>query len=204
MTTKVSLDLPPTKGFVWVRKTTRKRTEQGALDFAADIRAADWCDILGEDPDRMVEKFDTWIRLCTDRHFPLHTVRRRSNEDPWITNGIRKRARHKRRLYREQGRSRTWKKADRDLEEEVAMRKQEFVDSLLEAPEKNYYAAVKKLAGPTCKKAWTVIDFYPGTEPKKPVEQVLKYFSTVGGEDERQEMPELAGPPVLEALRLAG
>lgn len=48
---------------------------------------------------------------------------------------------------------------------EVGARKQEFVDKLLHEPEKNYYAAVKKLAWPGSKKAWSVLVVFPGRQP---------------------------------------
>ena len=98
---KVGIEVPVTKDYVWVKKTTGKRTEEGNIGFAAELGEANWEDILSGSPDEMVEKFDDWIRQCTDKHFPLQTVRQRSNEDPWITKGIRQRAKRKKRLYRE-------------------------------------------------------------------------------------------------------
>ena len=59
----------------------------------------------------MVQEFEMKIATLTDKHFPLQTARFRSNEDPWITNGIRKRAKRKKQLYNS-----AWKRADARLE----------------------------------------------------------------------------------------
>ena len=38
----------------------------------------------------MATAIESKIWLLTDKHFPLRRVRRRSNEDPWITKRIRR------------------------------------------------------------------------------------------------------------------
>ena len=140
----VEVAVQQTKEFTWIKKTTRKRTESADERFAEDLGITDWGS-LPADPDDALGVFESVIQSSTDSHFPLISVRQRSNEDPWITNGIRRRAKKKRRLYRRRGRTAAWKKADADLQADISEKRQEFVEKLLQDPGKNYYRAVKQL-----------------------------------------------------------
>ena len=131
------------------------------------------------------------IEPAFDINFPLQTIRARSNEDPWITNGIRRRAKRKKRLYKRTGRSEAWKRADLRLEREVAKKKQEFVDMLADAPGKSYFSAVKKLSGHTAKKTWEVSSLFPDAGPGEVGSIILDYFASVRGNDPPSTWPHI-------------
>ena len=177
----VEATIPKQKNFVWMKKTTRKRSDSADERFAHDLDQTIWDFTPAEAPDAMVQKFEQKIAALTDVHFPLRSTRVRSNEDPWITNGIRRRAKRKKRLYKRTGRSEAWKRADERLEREVAQKKQEFVDALVDAPDKSYYAAIKKLSGPTAKKPWEVTELFPDVDLGTARAEVLDYIASVGG-----------------------
>ena len=146
------------------------------------------------DPDMAAEFFEDKLQQITDRHIPLVQVRRRSNEDPWITNGIRRRARRKRRLYRRKGRSAAWKRADEALQAEISQRRQDFVEELILDPGKNYYRAIKKLGSPGSKKEWSVRDLFPGKTVEDTGNEILEFFSNVGGDAPPSSVPDVGTP----------
>ena len=119
----IELEFPQSKDFTWIRKTTRKRSDSADRRFGDEMRDTDWSFLSTTDPDVAVEQFERTLQKITDSYYPLITIRRRSNEDPWITNGIRRRVKRKRRLYRRCGRTRAWKKADDDLQAEIDQKK---------------------------------------------------------------------------------
>ena len=74
---------------------------------------------------------------------------------------------------------------------EVASKRQQFVDKILNLPSKNYYAAVKQLAGHDSKKSWSVLDLFPGVKVEAAGRQVLDYLAGVGGDEAPSELPEV-------------
>ena len=188
---EISAALPQGKKFTYIRKTTRRSSEAADTRFAEELRGVNWGAESGAGPDSLVLEFTEKVGQLTDKHFPLQTIRRRSNEHPWITNGIRRRAKRKKRLYRQTGRSEAWKRAEESMLREVASKRQQFVDKILNLPSKNYYAAVKQLAGHDSKKSWSVLDLFPGVKVEAAGRQVLDYLAGVGGDEAPSELPEV-------------
>ena len=144
---EVALSLPKTKSFTYIRKTTRRRTASADVRFAEELSQRPPVGD-GGGVDGIVRRFTEGVRGLTDKHFPLQTTRRRSNEHPWITNGNRRRSKRKKRLFRRTGRSAAWKRAEESMLREIAIKKQEFVEKMIDLPGKSYYSAVKIVVGP--------------------------------------------------------
>lgn len=90
----------------------------------------------------------------------------------------------KRQLYRRRGRTAAWRTANAALQAEIAVKKQEFVDKLVEEPGKSYYKAIKQLGTAVTQKDWNVMDLFQGKEVVDAGKEVLDYFSGVGGDEE--------------------
>ena len=194
MCVEVAAVVPTVKIFTYIRKTTRKRSASADARFDHDLRDLDWAEVHHGDVDGRVQCFVDKISTLTDTHFPLQTTRQRSNEHPWITNGIRRRARRKRRLYRRSGRFDAWKRAEENMIREVTQKRQEFVEKILHLPSKSYYAAVKQLSGPDTKKAWSVTELFPGSADSEVGKYVLDYFAGVGGDVAPSPLPVIPRP----------
>ena len=85
------------------------------------------------------------------------------------SHGIRQRTKKKQQLllYREQERSEACKQADADLQAEITIKKEAFVDDVLRAPPRNYYdEAAKQLLGPNPKKARSVLQLLLEQSPE--------------------------------------
>ena len=181
---KVGVEVPQKRNFTWIRKVTRKRTQSADARFVEQMKLTDWKEKLdGLSVDEMVEAFEATDGKLTDDNYPLVSTRRRSNEDPWITNGIRRRAKRKRRLYRRSGRTRGWFEADEALQREV--------EKLLLEPERNYYQAVKRLGNPNKSDQWLVLELFPGARVEEAGDAVLEFFSSVGGDEPPSILPEI-------------
>ena len=136
---KIGVEIPQIRNFTWINKVTRKRTGSADARFTEQMGTVDWGGKMeGLGVDEMVEVFENTVEEITNANFPLISTRRRSNEDPWITLGVRRRVKRKKRLYRQSGRTRRWRAADEALQEEVRVKKEEFVEKLLTEPESNY------------------------------------------------------------------
>ena len=189
----ISTKFPKTRDFQWIKKTARKRSDEADGGFVKDLLKFGWRDGCDRSPDELLGEFNAEIARLTDKHFPLVTIRKRSNEKPWITNGIRRRAKKKKMIYREQGRSQAWRRADARLQAEINLKKQEFVEEVLEAPPRNYYEAVKQLSGHDPKKTWDVLQLFPENSPAEAGEKILDFFSSVGGDKQASCPPRIPG-----------
>ena len=97
------------KDFKWIKVTVRLRSDLRESAFRRSLGEQDWGLLEGLNSEEAVEAFEKKIGALTDLHFPFKTFRRCSNEKPWITNGIRKRSRKKRMIFRRRGRSASWR-----------------------------------------------------------------------------------------------
>ena len=159
-------DLGQNKNFRWVVKMTRRRTVAREEAFAKEL--GEW--ELGDfgEADAMALRLEQKMAELTDKHFPLRRDRRRSNEDPWITRGIRKLWKRKLRIYKKSGRNEAWWHTDDMLQKAIDESKEAYVDRLLEdgGNSRSFYAATKKLATATSCKEWKVSDLFPGDGPE--------------------------------------
>ena len=69
---------------------TRKRNQAREEAFANELAAWELDDSQEKSVDAMALQLEKKIAELTEKHFPLRRDRRRSNEDPWITRGIRR------------------------------------------------------------------------------------------------------------------
>ena len=128
---------------------------------------------------------ESGIATLTERHFPLARVRRRSNEDPWITRSIRRLWKKKIRIYKKFGKSQSWWEIDRKLQSEIATAKEFFVAKMLEDGNRGrpFYAATRKLAAASPCQPWSVTDLFVGMGPAEVCAEVLDFFGGLARSD---------------------
>ena len=167
------------------------------LRFVEDFKNWDCANLMNADsPDHMVDEFEKAVATITDRHFPLTRIRKRSNEWPWITIGIRRLWKRKLRLYKKRGRCQAWWDADARLQQELAEAQEEYVNKMLIQGNagKSFYAATKKLAEPGGGQKWNVTDLFSNKNPAHVCGEVLAYFGGIGGTTEvTVEAPVISG-----------
>ena len=179
-----------TKDFKWVRVSVRLRSERREEAFRRGLSLVDWGCLDPLSTDQAVAKFEDTLAQLTNEHFPVTSVRRRSNEKQWITNAIRRKSKKKRRIFRKRGRSERWRALSVELEKEVQESKEAFVDDIAEngGSGKDFYDAVRRLSGPGGGSTWSVRELFPAANDEKVCEEVLDYFASVGGRKRGGEM----------------
>ena len=187
-------EFPPLRNFTWVAKLRRSRNRAAEEAFAADLEGWDWSKLSEADSvDGMALELEKAIAELTDRHFPMVRVRRRSNEDPWITRHIRRLWKKKIRIYKKFGKSQSWWETDRRLQEEIAQAKEAFVERLLEDGNNGrpFYAATRKLAAASSAQPWRVNDLFVGMGPEEVCREVLDFFGKIARTEDDTGLPEL-------------
>ena len=165
-------DLGQDKDFSWVVRMSRKRDPHREEAFAKDLMEWRLGEQLGEsqsDVDQMALELENKIAELTERHFPLQQVRRRSNEDPWITRNIRRLWKKKLQIYKKGGRNNDWWATDSALQDAIETSKESYVERLLEegSSSRSFYSATKKLASATSCREWRVSDLFSGKDGRK-------------------------------------
>ena len=161
----------------------RKHTEAALEEYGGRLQAADWDALLppGTHPDQLVESFQRWNMQVTDELFPLKTIRCRSNEDPWITDGIRKLSNQKCRVYNREGKSALWWRLDDRMQKLLADSKEEYVDIVSKPGTSAYYTlyftVVRNLGSAAKKAEWNMTDLFPGCSETEVGEKAADYFT---------------------------
>ena len=189
----IKAEFPTERGYNWVIRMKRTRTKAREDAFARDLACWDWRP-LQEAPtvEGMTQELELAMSTLTEKHFPLARVRRRSNEDPWITRKIRRLWKKKVRVYKKEGKSDKWWRVDSDLQREIGEAKSDFVERLLEGGNngKSFYAATRKLSAAKTTQEWTVSDLFVGLKDEEVADKVLDYFGGIAKSD-RPGIPDL-------------
>ena len=171
------------RNFVWVKKQTRKHTEQAVAQFGVQIANIDWKALLPPDlsPDELVSRFENKMSELINALFPLRNVRYRSNEPPWISDSIRRLSRLKKRLYKRSGKSETWCRLRDRIEAMIETSKENFVAREAEAGTNNrsYFAAVKALSTCASVQPWDIMQLFPGMTPTEAGNEAAQYFTQI-------------------------
>ena len=169
------------RDYSWVKRTARKHTDTALEEYGRRLAQTDWDTLLPIDqhPDRLVESFQNWIEANTEELFPLKTVRCRSNEKPWITDGIRKLSRQKSRVFKRGGKSPLWWQLDTRMKGLLEQSMSHFVDNMTAGGQRGYFAAVKKLGNPHAKTDWSLADLFPDVDEKQAGEEAASYFTRI-------------------------
>ena len=184
----IKAKFPRTRGYSWVVRMRRTRTKAREDAFARSMAGFDWSAVVGaEGVDQMVEELEKAIGMLTDLHFPLARVRKRSNEDPWISRKIRRLWKKKIRAYKQGGKTEKWWRIDGVLQEEIKVAKEEFVERLLTEGNsgRSFYTATKKLLAAKSSPIWSVNDLFVGMNPGEVCTKVLNFFGGIA----RSESP---------------
>ena len=88
-----------------------KQTDEGNLKFKNWVLSQSWSEIFeAKSSSEKAETYQTLMTAAMDACYPVVTVKRKSSEDPWITDKIRKKIRKRKAIFRKYGRSPAWKK----------------------------------------------------------------------------------------------
>ena len=172
----------------WEKFSVRKKTEKGNAMFGKLVAEENWDEFyngLQNDPSRMIDKLHEKLAEWMDKCFPYKQVRRRSNEDPWITNSIRRKIRARLRIFLREGRSGRWKAVNKEIRRLIREEKKKYVGRTVDkckvtGNNSAYYRVVKELNTKNRPGPWNVIKVFPeGTTDIEAARAVTEYFGAV-------------------------
>ena len=149
-------------------------------------------------PDEMVRAFEDYTGKLVDDLFPLKTCRIRSNEAPWVTGGIRRLANFKRAVYKREGKSELWCRLQARMDARLEESKSAYVDQASESGQstRSYFDAVKRLSCKERPPDWSLMDLFPGSDPKDAGDKTAAFFTQIS-----DQFTPLQGSPPTDACR---
>ena len=116
--------------FAWETHEYIKLTEEGTRKFGDLIRNESWNSVLelAPDPDKMVSEFQAILDRYVSSCYSWKRIRRKSNDVPWLTDGIRALVRKRMSIFRSEGRSIRWKRLDTSIKKTIETRKGTYFD----------------------------------------------------------------------------
>ena len=95
----------------WITYSYMKQTSDGNLKFKDWILSQDWSEVYcAVDSNEKAKCYQDLINGAMNDCFLVITVKRKSSEHPWINDKIRKKIALRKRIFKKEGRSKTWKK----------------------------------------------------------------------------------------------
>ena len=111
----VQFELPRSQKFRWLNYSYRKYTKEGDEAFGDWILGHEWGEIKG-DPSTMAAALGVMLDKAMEAFFPLITRRLRSDPDSWVNESLKKKIVRRKKIFKIQGRSKSWKKVKKRTE----------------------------------------------------------------------------------------
>ena len=133
------------------------------------------------------EKADAYqaeMNEAMDKHFPIRTVRRRLNDEPWINDSIRRKEKAKKNLFKRVGRTDEWKKLNREVEELKRERKEKYLEEQKERLTgsdalKQFHKTVRNYKAAEKPTRFNVKELYPGLSEGEAAEELSLFFNRI-------------------------
>ena len=172
------------KDFKWIRREVRKHSDEALDEYGRILSEANWDEMLPPhlDAAEMINRFQSWNDELTDRLFPTVSIRCRDNEPPWITNGIRKLAKRKTRIYKREGKSVLWWRLQTQQDKMTEDSMADYVTGIERAGPntRKYFQAVRQLGSAAATtQAWGLPDLFPECTEAEAGEEAARYFTRI-------------------------
>ena len=101
-----------------------------------------------------------------DTFYPRVYIKKKSTDDPWINDNIRKRIRQRRSVFKREGRLRKWKKLKKICERMIKRRREAYFEKhkiVLSSPDaaRKFFQNVNAYKSSEKPKIWNINDFRP-------------------------------------------
>ena len=172
----------------WKKITFRPYNEKAAESFKRDLEGESWERVLtAAGSNAKADALQSVLDTLMDKNFPFKTIRRKENGLPWFNETAGRKAKRKRAIYRDEGKSERWLNARDDLDRYLEVRQEKFLEgqrNKFSKPEsarqfahnvRNYNSAEKP-------KMFDVMDLMPLKTHEEAAEDVAKYFNQISHE----------------------
>ena len=115
--------------FEWQKFTFMKQTQSGNEKFKSWIINQDWQAVIGAvGSTNKAAKYQELINEAMAECYPIITVKKKSTDDPWITEKIRKRIKQRKFFFKKQGRSKAWKKLKKITRKMIKLKREQYIE----------------------------------------------------------------------------
>ena len=176
------IEKPPPR--LWIKVSRRKRTQKADEAFAEFLRSTDWASLLlGKPLNEMVRTYKEIIEKKTDELFPIVVSKRRVGDPPWITGGIRRKIKQRKRVYRREGRRSLWKRLKALTDSMISEKKTQWLQNVTKQGggnhTKRYFNAIKMLSNKEKPPDWELTDLFPEKTVEEVLETTADFFGSI-------------------------
>ena len=176
--------------FEWIITRGRKMTEENVQECIARLNDYPWEEhITSESPSEIADQLHATLLKIADETMPWKTYKKRSTDDPWIDDPIRKVVNKRRAVYRNRGRDcKDWHELKDKSEDMIGNAKKKWYEGETEKlmdPGSNRlaYAALSDLGtAERSGKRWQVMDTRPGKNESEVAEELADHYSQISQE----------------------
>ena len=183
---QIIVKIPCCHSFEWIRYRTRNTKKKNLEDFEAGYAELDWEELIGniDCPSQMTRVMHETVATLMDKFLSWIERKVKSNDDPWITDEIRRALRRRYRKYKKSHRSNKWKDLKRATDDMIRESKHSFYDEAVaklrqEGSSHLPFQLLKKLAIPDRPKAWSVNSLRPKLTDKQLADELAVFFSRI-------------------------
>ena len=137
------------------------------------------------DPDRYVESFHGALLEILDRFLPLKKHVRKSTDLPWFNDGIKKKMKQRRSVFRDRGRIRDWKELKARCTDMLEQSREQFYDREVQkmtGRNNIAYGAIKALKDVDAPSTWKPTHLRPGKSEEAVGEEMVDYYAAISQE----------------------
>ena len=150
--------------------------------------------------------YQSEIKWAVESFFPLRTMKRRNIDPPWISPGVKKMIRKRKRVFRETGgRTADWKDEKRRVANVIDERCKKFQISqkkelLFDNGGRSFFKQTKNYLSKERPKPFDIMDMYPGRNEQDVADLLATHFNTICSEfnplDYNKDIPTTHSKPI--------
>ena len=119
--------------------------------------------------------------------YPVVTIKRKSSEDSWITDKIRKKIRKRKAIFRRQGRSPAWKKVNKLTDRMIKFKRKQYMENhkiLITLPDssQHFFRNVRTYNSAEKPKIWNIKSMAPEKSDLQLTIELAGYFNRISNE----------------------
>ena len=201
------------KTFRWETYTYRRYTVEAEEAFKNWIVFHDWAEVYqAHGSNDKTRAYQNTLAMAVDSFFPLKTTRRKSTDLPWMTKGIQKLIKNRKRLYVAEGGD-SWREEKQRIEDIIKTRKRSYMDNqkehlLAKDASRIFFKHVKNFAAFEKPPVFDVRSLLPGRTDMEVATCLAEYFNKVSREFDPLEPSDIpftkdSGLPTLREFEVA-
>ena len=148
----------------------------------------DWQSVFSaKGSDEKAVAYQALINEAMNTCYPMITVKRKSSEDPWITDKIRKKIRQRKSVFKCQGRSKAWKRLKEITTKMIKFKRSHYMEKhkiFITTPgaAATFFKNVRAYNSAEKPKIWDVKSIRPSLTNAQLALELSTYFNKISGE----------------------